>query len=71
MWRGCGHPMWGFGPIFPIMAFVFMIVMIVVVVRLFVRRSGMCGFGRRDEVDDLRKEVRELKGEIKALRRDK
>lgn len=26
---------------------------------------------RHDEVDDLRKEVKELKGEIEALRRDK
>lgn len=33
------------------------------------QRGGMCGFGRRDEVEVLRKEVKELRGEIEALRR--
>jgi len=63
--------MWGWGSIFPIMGFIFMIVMVVLVFRLFGGRSGMCGFGRRDEVDDLRKEVRELRGEIETLRKAK
>ncbi|MHB8773288.1 MAG: hypothetical protein ACYC7J_20040 [Syntrophales bacterium] len=71
MWWGYGHPMWGWGPLFPIMGFIFMIVIIVLVFRLFSGRSGMCGFGRPDEVDDLRKEVRELRGEIDALRKGK
>jgi len=53
------------------MGFIFMIVMIVLVFRLLSGRSGMCGFGRHDEVDDLRKEVRELKSEIETLRKAK
>lgn len=72
MWWSCGHPMWGPWFIFPIMRFIFMIFMIVmifVMTRLFTGRGGMCGFGRRDEVEDLRKQVTELKSEIETLRR--
>ncbi len=71
MWWGYGHPMWGWGPVLPLMGFVFMIVMIVLLFRLFGGRSGMRGFGHRDEVDDLRKEVRELRSEIETLRKGK
>jgi HAMP domain-containing protein len=53
------------------MGFIFMIVMIVMVFRMFSERSGMCGFGRHDEVEDLKKEVRELRSEIEALRKAK
>jgi hypothetical protein len=61
--------MWGWGPLFPILGFLFMIAMVVLAFRCFGGRSGICGFGRRDEVEDLRREVRELRGEIETLRK--
>lgn len=66
---GYGPPMWGWGPLFPILGFLFMIAMVVLAFRCFGGRSGICGFGRRDEVEDLRREVRELRGEIETLRK--
>lgn len=69
MWYG--PPMWGFGPLFPVMMFIGMVVMIVVIFRLFGRGGGLCGFGRHGEMDDLRKEVRDLRSEIETLRRSR
>ena len=69
MWWNYGHPMWGFWFIFPIMGFIFMIVMMVMVFQLFRRRGGMRGFAKNEEVENLRTEIRELKAEINALKK--
>lgn len=69
MWYG--PPMWGFGPLFPVMMLVCMVVMIVVIFRLFGQGRGLCGAGRHSEVDDLRREIRDLRSEIETLRRSR
>ncbi len=68
---GCGQPAWGFGPLFPVLMVICMVVMLAVAFRVFGGRDGRCGFGRYDEVDELRKEVGRLKGEIEALRKER
>ena len=67
-WNG-PHPMWGIGWIFPWIMLVFIIVVLFSISRIFGRRGSFCGGKRYDEIDDLRREVRELKDEVARLRR--
>jgi hypothetical protein len=60
--------MWGMW-IFPLMGLIFMIVLMFAVFHFFGGRSGFCGGRRSDEMDDLRREMGELKDEIANLRK--
>ena len=66
-WNGL-HPMGGMW-VFPLMGLVFMIMVMFAVFHFFSGRSGFCGSRRYDEIEDLRREMRELKDEIVKLRR--
>ncbi len=74
MWGGYWGPPWGgFGWIFPLIGLLFMVVMGFVCIRMM---GGMSGFGcmgshgarSAGEVEELRRDVRKLKGEIEKLR---
>jgi uncharacterized membrane protein len=62
--------MGGFWFVFPLMGFVFMLVMILFMFYFLRGRRGMmCGPGRDQDIHDLRREVRDLKAEIQDLKR--
>jgi hypothetical protein len=65
-WNG-PHPMWGMGWIFPLIGLTFMIVCLFAISRFFSDRVGFYGSRRYNEIEDLRKEMRELKDEIAKL----
>ena len=67
-WNG-PHPMWGMGWIFPLIGLAFMIVCLFAISRFFGGGAGFCGRRRYNEIEDLRREVRELKGEIANIRK--
>jgi hypothetical protein len=72
MWGGYwGMPWVGFGWIFPLIGILFMVVMAFVCCRMMGRMAGsgcMPGHGGTGEIEDLRREVRELKEEIRKFR---
>lgn len=68
-----GAPMWGFGWIFPLLGLLCIAFMMVFFVRMMRGGMGgawMCGHGGHhpSETDDLRREVRELREEVKQLK---
>ncbi len=67
-WNG-PHLMWGMGWIFPLIGFAFVIVCLFAISHLFRGEAGFCGGRRYNEVEDLRREMRELKDEIAKLRK--
>ena len=67
-WNG-PHSMWGMWWIFPLIGLAFMIVCLFVISRFFGAGVGFCGSRRYNEIEDLRKEMRELKDEIAKLRK--
>lgn len=69
MWWNFGFPTCSLWFVFPLIGFILMILMIIVMLRLSHRRDGLCGFGRNHELENLKKEMRELRAEIEALRR--
>ncbi len=74
MWGGYWGPPWGgFGWMFPLIGLLFMVVMVFVCIRMMGGMSGFGCMGRHGghspgEAEDLRREVRELKEEIRKLR---
>ena len=73
MWgNSWGGPWGGFGWLFPLVGLVFMIVMVVFCLRMMGGRMGCGPGGQRGptaaEIDELRREVRELKEEVQRLR---
>jgi uncharacterized membrane protein len=74
MWGGYWGPPWGgFGWIFPVIGLLFMAVMVFMCIRMMggmMRGGCVAGHGRHSagEVEDLRREVGELKEEIRKLR---
>jgi len=70
MWWWYGpHPMWGMGWIFPLIGLAFMILCLFAISRFFGGGAGFCGGRRYNEIEDLRREMRELKDEIAKLRK--
>ena len=67
-WNGF-HPIWGMGWSFPLIGLAFMIVCLFAISRFFRGGAGFCGGGRYNEIEDLRREMRELKDEIAKLRK--
>jgi hypothetical protein len=74
MWGGYWGSPWGaFGWIFPLIGLLFMVVMVVVCFRMMGGTSGfgcMSSYGAQaaEETKELRREVLELKEEIRKLR---
>jgi len=74
MWSGYWGPSWvGLGWIFPLIGLVFMVVMVFFCIRMMSGKSGFDCMARHGgqnakETEDLRREVRELKDEIRKLR---
>jgi hypothetical protein len=61
--------MWGLWWIFPVIGFVFMMIMIFTCSGFFFKRSSLYGMGRVDQTDDLKREIGELKEQITQLKR--
>ena len=69
MWWFGGPPVWNAWWIFPIMGFIFMMVMMFFRARVFRQRDGFCRMGRENEVETLKREVGELKDQIAQLKK--
>jgi hypothetical protein len=61
--------MWGWWWIFPVIGFLFMMVMIFACSGFFRKRGGFYAIGRYDQTEDLKREVGELKEQIAQLKR--
>ncbi len=61
--------MWGMGWVFPLIGLAFMIICLFAISRCFRGRAGFCGSARYDEIEDLKREIRELREEVTKLRK--
>ena len=64
-----GPYMWGWWWIFPVIGFIFMMVMMFICSGFFRNRGSFCGMGRYDNMEDLKREIGELKEQITQLKR--
>ena len=64
-----GPYMWGWGWIFPVIGFIFMMIMIFACSGFFRKRGSFYGMGRSDQTEDLKREIGELKEQIAQLKR--
>ena len=64
-----GPYMWGWWWIFPIIGLIFMIVMISACSGFFRKRCSLGGMGRYDNIEDLKREIGELKEQFTQLKR--
>jgi hypothetical protein len=63
--RTCGGGWW----IFPVIGFIFMVIMMLACSGYFHKRGGFGVMGRYDNTEDLKREIRELKEHITQLTR--
>lgn len=69
VWWNYGPPMWEFWFVFPIVGFIFMVVIMTIMFR-FSRTNGWpCGFDKSRELERLRKEIQELRADLEALKK--
>jgi hypothetical protein len=61
--------MWSWWWIFPVIGFMFMMIMIFACSGFFRRRGRFYGMGRYDHTEDLKREIGELKEQINQLKR--
>jgi uncharacterized membrane protein len=64
-----GPYMWGWWWIFPVIGFMFMMIMIFACSGIFRKRGSFCSMGRYDHMEDLKREIGELKEQITQLKR--
>ena len=64
-----GPYMWNWWWIFPVVGFMFMMIMIFACSGFFHRRGSFCGMGGYDHTEDLKREIGELKEQITQLKR--
>jgi uncharacterized membrane protein len=61
--------MWGWWWIFPVIGFIFMMIMIFACSGFFRKRGSSGGMGRYDNIEDLKREIGELKEQMTQLKR--
>ena len=66
-WNGF-HPMWGMW-VFPLIGLVFMIVCLFAISRFFRGGVSFCVGRSHGEIQDLRREIRDLKDEVAKFRK--
>ena len=64
-----GPYMWTWWWIFPVIGFVFMMAMLFICSGFFRNRGSFCGTGRYANMEDLKREIGELKEQIAQLKR--
>ena len=64
-----GPYIWGWGWIFPVIGFMFMMIMFFACSGFFRKRGSFCGMGRYDQTEDLKREIGELRDQITQLKR--
>lgn len=63
------HYMWGFWWVFPLLGLGLLIALIILVARL-IGGKGVCSSSKKDEeIEELRKQVQELKDELEKFRK--
>lgn len=67
-WNG-PPPMWGMWWIFPLIGIAFFVVILFIFLHFVTGRGSFCGPRRYGEVEDLRREIRELRDEVARLKK--
>lgn len=64
-----GPYLWGWWWIFPVIGFMFMMIMFFACLGFFRKKGSFCGMGRYDQTEDLRREIGDLKEQIAQLKK--